>query len=141
MNDDEFKSWVDSERKKVIKYLEKQRIAEPNVGPWPAFEVSPYFAIWAVESKKIKGKIGWWAFSGDIPTDYVSEDGKCHPRNALKILLNTWNSYMPFLKRGKQPPEMRFGDGNNLPYLAELLEKRISIFTEYLNDDALWDER
>ncbi len=80
---DEFDQWVDQERSRVECYLETQGIASPSVGPWPAFEVFPHFAIWAVESKRQAGKIGWWAFSGDCPTDFVTEDGKCHPRNAL----------------------------------------------------------
>ena len=81
-------NWVNSERNKVKEYLEREGIKNVNIGEWPAFEVNPYFAIWAIESKKAPGKIGWWAFSGDCPTDYISEGGKCHPRNALKNLLN-----------------------------------------------------
>src|SRR5947199_230194 len=81
---------VTTQRHRVEEYLRKEGLENPNVGPWPAFEVAPHFAIWAVESKKTKGKIGWWAFSGDCPTDYVSEDGSCHPRKALSRLLSTW---------------------------------------------------
>ena len=140
MDEAEFKSWVDKQRADVERYLTRHGIINPNVGPWPAFEVAPYFAIWAVESQKTPGKIGWWAFSGDCPTDYVSEDGKCHPRNALKILLNNWSSWVPALKQGKQPSNTRFSD-DNLPILGELLEKRVAILSKWLDDDSLWDDR
>ncbi|MCM8542162.1 MAG: DUF4826 family protein, partial [Lentisphaeraceae bacterium] len=72
MTDQEFEVWVKSQREEVIQYLINQNIKKPNVGSWPAFDVTPYFAIWAVESKKVTGAIGWWAFSGDCPTDYIS---------------------------------------------------------------------
>jgi len=141
MDELEFKAWVDKERKDVELYLTKHGINKPNVGPWPAFEMAPHFAIWAVESKKIAGKIGWWAFSGDCPTDYVSEDGKCHPRNALKILLENWKQYIPYMKAGRQPPNTKFVDEANLPLLGELLEKRVALLNEWLENDELWEDR
>lgn len=141
MDDQEFEKWVIDQRTIVESYLQKEGIDNPNVGPWPAFEVSPYFAIWAVESKKTPGKIGWWAFSGDCPTDYVSEDGNCHPRNALKLLLDNWRSHIPSMKQGKQPKNTKFGDGSNLPLLGDLLEKRVAILADWLSDDDLWEDR
>lgn len=140
MDETDFENWVEKERNKVELYLNAQGIMKPNVGPWPAFEAAPYFAIWAVESKKVAGKIGWWAFSGDCPTDYVSEDGKCHPRNALKILIEKWKSFIPYLKKGKQPPDNKFGEGNNLKLLGDLLETRVSILEGWLSNDELWTE-
>ena len=101
LNDSEFEEWVTQQRTYVEEYLSAQGIAEPKVGPWPAFEMAPAFAIWAVESKKVAGKIGWWAFSGDCPTDYVSEDGHCHPRKALQRLIDQWRSSVSFLKYGQ----------------------------------------
>ena len=141
MNDAAFNQWVDEERNRVVKYLAGQGIENPNVGSWPAFDVAPKFAIWAVESKKSPGKIGWWAFSGDCPTDYVLEAGKCHPRHALGLLLDNWKRYYPIMKSGEQPDEMKFGDGNNLKELGELLEKRVELLSEWHNDDALWEDR
>jgi hypothetical protein len=141
LKDGEFKEWVTKERKKVEFYLSKHGIENPNVGPRPAFEIAPHFAIWAVESKQISGKIGWWAFSGDCPTDYVSEDGKCHPRNALKLLLDNWRIFIPNMKKGKQPPNVQFADGADLPLLGELLEKRVTILDEWLSNDDLWEDQ
>ncbi len=141
MDDQKFEKWVIDQRKVVESYLQKEGIDNPSVGPWPAFEVSPYFAIWAVESKQVPGKIGWWAFSGDCPTDYVSEDGSCHPRNALKILLDNWHSYIPHMKSGNQPPNTTFGDESNLSELGQLLENRVKVLEDWLLDDDLWEDR
>ena len=141
MNDQEFENWVVNERTKVEEYLSKQGIENPTVGPWPAFEIAPHFAIWAVESKKVAGKIGWWAFSGDCPTDYVTEDGKCHPRNALRILLDQWREQIPYMKNGQQPPNTRFNDQYELSMLGELIETRVEILEAWLLDDGLWEDR
>ena len=141
MNDDEFAIWNRSRRAQVISYLEAQGISSPQVGDWPAFEVAPHFGIWCVESKKQRGKIGWWAFAGDCPTDYVSEDGQCHPRAALRNLLKSWKESIPYMKAGKQPPNTKFGDGSNIQEMGELLEKRVMILEDWLSDDSLWEER
>jgi hypothetical protein len=141
VHDNDFEEWVTSQRRRVEDYLGAQGIPNPNVGPWPAFEVAPKFAIWPVESKKIPGKIGWWAFSGDCPTDYVSEDGQCHPRAALRNLLEQWRNYVVLMKRGQQPPKASFGEDANLQDLGALLEKRVEILAEWVLEDDLWEER
>jgi hypothetical protein len=141
MNNEEFESWNSAKRAEVISYLERQGISSPQVGDWPAFDVAPFFGIWCVESKIQKGRIGWWAFAGDCPIDYVSEDGQCHPRAALRNLLKSWNDCIPFMKAGMQPPHTRFGDGSNTVELGNLLEKRVAILQEWLSDESLWEDR
>lgn len=141
METENIEYWVKSERKKVKEYLEKEGIENPNIGECPAFEVNPYFAIWAIESKKSPEKIGWWAFSGDCPTDYVSEDGKCNPRNALENLINKWKEYVPSLKSGKQPKDVNFGKKSELKEFGKLLEDRIKVLEEWLMNNDIWEER
>jgi hypothetical protein len=141
MEEEEFVEWNRAKRARIFEYLEREGIAAPEIGEWPAFEMAPHFGIWCVESQQVKGKIGWWAFAGDCPTDYVSEDGQCHPRAALRNLLKAWRSYIPYMKNGTQPPGMKFGDGTNIRKLGELLERRVEIYQEWVEDDGLWEER
>jgi hypothetical protein len=141
MDDHAFDAWVTDQRSLVFDYLEAQGINQPNVGEWPAFDVAPYFAIWAIESQKVLGKIGWWAFSGDCPFDYVSNSGECHTRAALKILLVSWNRYIPYMRKGEQPPDSKIGDGENLLELGDLLERRVSVLEGWYEDDDLWEDR
>lgn len=138
LTEEELVRWVENQRGYVEQYLTKQGIENPTVGEWPAWEAAPYFAIWAVESKSHPGSVGWWAFSGDCPTDYVSASGERHPRHALEMLIDAWRSYVPFMKVGKQPPGMYFGDESGLPAMGELLKSRVSILTEWLADDEEW---
>lgn len=141
MNETELQTWVAKNRRIVFYYLQSQGIENPNVAEWPAFEVAPHFGIWAIESKKTEGKIGWWAFSGDCPTDYVIEDGTCHPRSALKNLLVSWESYIPDMKKGRQPTGIKFGEEANLQELGNFLEARVAVLKDWLNDDELWEDR
>ena len=143
MDDEDMAKWVEKQRDIVARYLTKHGVDDPKVGEWPAFELAPHFAIWAIESKKTAGKIGWWAFSGDIPTDYVAEDGQCHPRHALKLLLAQWAGYLPSMKNGEHPPHMRFGpaSASDLPMLADLLERRMEMLQSFYDDDECWEDR
>jgi hypothetical protein len=141
MNYEELSEWNSKMRNRAISYLNSQGIDAPNVGECPAFEIAPHFGIWCVESKKQAGKIGWWIFAGDCPTDYVYEKGECHPRSALRDLVTAWKSYIPHMKNGKQPPETTFGDGSNIKELGNLLEKRVNILEDWLDDNDLWENR
>ena len=141
MDDEDFDKWVSLQRQDIEHYLERQGIKSPNVGLWPAFDVAPYFAIWAVESQKTAGKIGWWAFSGDCPTDYVSEMGECHPRAALGNLLESWRNSIPHMKVGRSPPNTRLGPEEDLSMLADLLESRVALLHRWYLDDKLWDDQ
>ncbi|MCE2573741.1 DUF4826 family protein [Motilimonas eburnea] len=139
MTDDEYDSWVGSQRSNVLEYLELNGLVSPTLAEWPAFDVAPHFAIWAIESKEQPGAVGWWAFSGDCPTDYVSESGDCHPRSALRDLLKAWKSYLPYLKEGRQPENTSFGKDSDFKRLANLLESRIEILDNWLTDDEVWE--
>ena len=103
MNNDSV--WYKAEREKVFVYL-KHNVEEFNdVGEYPAFDVVPYFAIWAVESSVTKGMVGFWAFSGDLPTDVIQRNWKdCidktkHSSNNLssmfipKLKIDLWLSF------------------------------------------------
>jgi hypothetical protein len=141
MNDRELDNWVDGQRSNVEQHLTQQGIDDPTVGPWPAFEIAPHFAIWPVESKTTPGDVGWWAFSGDCPTDHVKEDGPCHPRHALTNLLRKWRTCIPYLKKGEQPPESNFTGDTDMATLAELLQTRVGILEELHGDEKLWENR
>ena len=141
MSDNAFAAWNSSMRERAISYLKAQGIDSPQVGDWPAFDVAPEFGIWCVESKKQEGKIGWWVFAGNCPTDYVLEDGQCHPRAALTNLVKQWLNCIPHMKDGRQPPAIKFGDGSNIRELGDLLERRVGIFKDWIADDDLWENR
>ena len=64
--------WCKQQNVRVENYLRSQGVEHGRVGEWPAWHVVPYVAVWAIESRVRPGSIGWWAISGDLPTDYVT---------------------------------------------------------------------
>ena len=133
--------WVDQQRPLVLSYLHGISVDHLGLGEWPAFYIRPIFAIWAVQSKSRPGWVGWWAFSGDIPTDCVSRtNGNDDPRKALARLLDQWRRYIPHLELGNNPPDVNIGSGNSRIALAGLLTKRIYLLERWHKDDTIWQE-
>ncbi len=82
--------WCADQRARVTGYLEREGIVHGQVGDWPAWHTSPYVAVWAIESVKWPGSVGWWVISGDLPTDYCTSDDCRHPRLAMKRIAESW---------------------------------------------------
>jgi hypothetical protein len=145
MNDEDFageeeQAWIGSEREKVIAYLATQGIDHLGIGEWPAFHLHPYLAIWAVQSKLLPGSIGWWAISGDLPTDYMSGGGVRHPRKAMEHFSRQWAEVSDFMRRGEAHPDTKIGKKENWPDLAPLLRSRSKLLGEFAANDKLWEE-
>lgn len=83
-------SWCQQQRAVAAEYLSRQPVHFGDLGDWPAWHVAPYVAVWAVESVKTAGKVGWWVISGDLPTDYASGDGVPDPRAAVAVFSERW---------------------------------------------------
>ena len=64
--------WCYEQQRKVADYLRSQGLNHGRIGEWPAWHIDPFVSIWAIESLDWPGWIGWWAISGDLPTDYIS---------------------------------------------------------------------
>ncbi len=93
--------WCMERRAQVIEYLNREKVIHGEVGEWPAWHVAPYVSIWAIESKKSPGWVGWWAICGDLPTDYVSAKSVKHPREALNAFGESWKKQSLLMSKGK----------------------------------------
>jgi hypothetical protein len=138
--DAEENNWLAEERRKVVEYLADEGCRHGGVAEWPVFYVSPHVALWAVQSTKHLGSVGWWAISGDLPTDYMSSSDGEEPRDALKHFAAEWLEVAGYLRRGEPHPTLEFGDPKDRPELAESLEQRAKILKECAADDSGWEE-
>jgi hypothetical protein len=114
--------WCAEQRNLVVAYLVKQGLAAPNVGEWPAWHIAPVIAVWAVESQSRPDWVGWWAISGDVPTDYTTCGEERHPREALRDIGHRWSE------------EAAAQDDQ----LASLLKARGMLLVEWADDDNIW---
>jgi hypothetical protein len=139
MPDDE-NSWIEAERKHAEEYLREQSVEHLGVGEYPAFHVHPYLALWAVQSKRSPGAIGWWAVTGDLPADYVSGSEGRHPRDALRAFARLWREASEFMLRGEPHPDYNIGTPEQWPKLGDLLRRRAEIIQRYADDDEFWTD-
>src|SRR5712672_2584609 len=82
--------WCAARRLHVLDYLQSALVAHGRVGEDPAWYLCPYVSLWAVESMKAPGWVGWWVIAGDCPTDIVTCDGDRTPRSALRDFASRW---------------------------------------------------
>ena len=139
-NDDSAEAgWLADERRKVMDFLRDEGCRHAGVADWPAFQLSPHLALWAVLSPLHAGRVGWWAISGDVPTDYMSSSDGEHPADALRYFSSQWKEVAGYLRRGEPHPTLDFGDPQNAPAIAEELEERAAALlklAEELDEEA-----
>src|SRR5437016_5438828 len=72
ITDSEDARWAADQREMVEVYLRQQGCDHAGVSLEPRWYLSPYLAVWAARSNANPGAVGWWAISGDVPTDYMT---------------------------------------------------------------------
>lgn len=133
--------WCSSQRDHVTWYLKKQRLSHGRIGDWPAFHIAPFLSLWAVESLKCPGRIGWWALSGDLPTDYISAANAPTPRQALREFAANWSAWTTAVERGAAPRGISLATPGPLPQLVEATRRRVELLLNLAGDDSLWPGR
>ena len=103
--------------------------------------ICTHLAIWAIESFAAPGSVGWWAISGDAPTDYVSFHDADHPRDAMRHFSRQWAVVSSFMLRGEPHPERAIGTPDQWPELGDLLRRRSQLLQKWADDDAIWSNR
>jgi hypothetical protein len=131
-------AWARKQRSVVEEYLRRQRVDHLGIGDAPAFSVPPYVALWAVQSKKSPGAVGWWAISGDLPTDYLSSTDARNPREAIRAFGTLWSKVAACMIRGEEYPNYSIGKPEQWPELGKLLSSRAGVLTDYAENDGIW---
>jgi hypothetical protein len=121
-------AWAAHQRTLVEHYLHSQGCDHGGVSLEPRWYLSPYLAVWAVRSKANPDLVGWWAISGDVPTDYLT---------AMRTLRNTadvlaafsaqWSGAAEAMSRGEY---RGIGKPENTAHLAPLLRTRAAMLQE-----------
>jgi hypothetical protein len=131
--------WIDERREEIAQYLATQGVQHGAIGEMPAWSLYPYVAIWAIESGKAPGWVGWWVICGDCPTDFVSCTGDRTPRSALEEFAVRWREGAAAMMRGERLPDWSVGNAGNALELAPLLAARAELLAEWGRDDGMWE--
>jgi hypothetical protein len=129
-------AWCADRRNDVVQHLRTERLDHGAVGEVPAWFVRPYISIWAIESLKSPGWVGWWAISGDLPTDYCSSQDCRHPRLAMRRIADEWKAAIDQTK----PNDTTIGETRLPVSLLSLLKARTDLLFRFSADDDLWAE-
>jgi len=130
--------WCAQRRRDVSYYLRREGVMHGAIADWPAWHIFPYVSVWAIESVKSAGWVGWWVICGDLPTDYVSSSGLRDPRSAVGAIAQHWLAAVPYLERGDQPPNFTVGRSGGAQDLASLLQSRADLLARWVADDTVW---
>src|SRR6185369_5787854 len=106
----------------------------------PAWHVPPYLAVWAIESNINPGWVGWWAISGDLPTDYISAEKVKHPREAIRTFAAVWAEVAGYMLRGEPHPAIKIGNPEDWPVLGDLLKRRWELLAQFAEDESIWED-
>ena len=130
--------WLAKQRDTVLRYLQDEGVRHRGVASEPEWFIAPYVSIWTVESMNTPGAVGWWAISGDLPTDYLSGDDATNVRTALVAFASRWREVSGYMLRGERHPTVNIGPPDNRRELGDLLNRRAEIIEEWADDDEMW---
>jgi len=131
-------AWVEEQRSTVADYLRHEGVQHGAIGEWPTWHLQPYLAILAIESFVAPSRMGWWAISGDVPTDYLSFSDADHPREVMRHFARQWAEVSSFMLRGEPHPETTIGTPDKWPELGDLLQRRAELLRSYAANDSIW---
>ncbi len=143
MNEQDEINWILKQRTSVIGYVNRNIEKHGEIGEVPAFYIPPIISIWAIESTRSPGMVGFWVFSGNLPSDVIPrnwKDNSDNPRKALVRMNNIWKSYVGYLEKGQNPPGVNLGSSDQqCVQMASILSEKIDLFSEMINDEDIWD--
>jgi hypothetical protein len=130
--------WLAEQRGNVQRYLQEQGVHHRGVSSAAVWFVAPYISVWTVGSVAAPGAIGWWAISGDLPTDYLSGQGATDARSALAAFSRRWRDVAAYMLRGETHPTIAVGSPEDTYELGDLLQRRARILDDWAGDDEIW---
>jgi hypothetical protein len=134
IDDPEEAAWVARQRDVVLDYLARERCEHNGVSQEPRWFVSPYVAVWAVRSKANPDRVGWWAVSGDLPTDYITASDQKSTGDVLISFAKQWRTAAVRMTRGEHADDYLVGDPSQAKSLAPLLLKRAELLQQFGED-------
>lgn len=123
--------WLAEQRRVVEDYLERAGVRHLGVSDEPDWLVSPYLALWAVRSAANPDDVGWWAISGDVPTDCMTAGDERDAGHVLLAFSRRWAEVARCLSRGEQHPDFEIGDAESALELAPLLATRAELLKRF----------
>ena len=130
--------WLSEQRVNVQRYLQDEGLKHGGVASESAWFVAPYVSVWTIKSMIASAAVGWWAISGDLPTDYLSGRDAIDARTALAAFAHRWREVSNYMLRGEEHPTVSIGRWRDRRELGDLLRRRAQTIEDWTHDDQMW---
>jgi hypothetical protein len=131
--------WLDEQEAHALEYLVTQGVS--SLGSLEIeWSLPPYVSIWTVP---VDGAAKTWVISGDLPTDFLCDEGVKDARSAAQAFGKRWLEVAGHLLKGKQHPTITIGrglKGKALKELGDLLKRRAELLIKFGKDPSNWEE-
>ena len=129
-------AWIKAQCEIVTHYLAKEGVKHNGVATEPEWFIAPHVAVWAIRSVKDPDYVGWWAISGDLPTDYMTYRREESVGEILIAFATRWREAAKLMAMGKQPEGFSIGGPEHAKELAPLLTARAKLLYECATEMA-----
>lgn len=131
-------AWLAAQRTEVEAYLAAEGLDHGGVAVEPDWYEPEVLAVWRVRSGTAPNRLGWWAVSGDVPTDYVTATSDMDARSAVAAVAVRWQAAAARMAQGLPPEGMALGAREEWPTLAPMLRSRADTLAAWAADAELW---
>lgn len=130
--------WLRVQREELQAYLGGEGVVHGGIAPEPDWYEPDVLAIWSVQSGATPERRGWWAVTGDVPTDFLSASDAADARTALAQIAARWQAAAVRMAEGCEPDGFSIGTPEDWPVLAPMLKSRADTLAEWAADPELW---
>ena len=130
--------WIRAQREELQAYLAGEGVVHGGIDPDPEWYEPEVIAIWSVRSATAPERRGWWAVTGDVPTDYLGAGEAADARAALTRISARWREAAEHMAEGRAPEAFSIGAPEDWPELAPMLKSRADTLAEWAADPELW---
>ncbi|MFT4512400.1 MAG: hypothetical protein ACI89X_003388 [Planctomycetota bacterium] len=137
-DDATFDAWCLALRSEIGVYLKSEGYEHGKILDWPAWNVAPHVAMWAIESPTQPGYVGAWVLCGNLPMDYIAGDDLKSPREAMTAIAARWQELIDNLRVGKPTDGVVIESDGAPEQTVAMMESRVSVLRELIDDEEAW---
>ena len=137
-DDATFDAWCLELRREIEVYLSSEGYEYGKILEWPAWNIAPHVAVWAIESVTEPGYVGAWVLCGKLPMDYIAGDNLKSPREAMSAIASRWQDLIDDMRSGKPTDGVVIETGAEPEQMVAMMESRVGVLRELVDDDSAW---
>ena len=128
MSEEDILKWSRESYQKATAHMADKGVLIDTVSMDNSRYLAPLLAIWKIKSTD---KDWFWAISGDLPTDFMTEEGATDPRDAVRAFSLQWQMKAEVIRVNPD------ADQTQLDFSALLIGRANGLYEIY-EQEELW---